>query len=98
MQPGTPSQASSCGDSLTGPPSTWPPEVRRGMYWRVSATVLLITAWLAFLVLYAFLWSAPYGLFQNLVVVVVSLVALFGGMAGVWASWGIRVADMSWER
>lgn len=83
---------------MKGPPSTWPAEARRGMAWRVGATVLLITGWLVFLLVYAFFWSGPYSLFQDVIVVIVSLVALGGGMAGVWASWGMRFAGMGDER
>lgn len=85
-------------DPFKGPPSTWPAEMRRGMAWRVGATILLGTAWLVFLVLYAFIWSGSYSLFQDIVVVIVSIVALGGGIAGVWASWGMRYANMSGER
>ncbi len=95
MQPGSSSQTSWRAASLKGPPSTWPPEVRKGMYWRVGATGVLVAAWLAFLVAYAFLWSASYGLFQDIVVIIVSLVALVGGIASVWTSWGMRIAAMT---
>lgn len=94
MQQGTSARAPPWTESLKGPPSTWPPEIRRGMQWRVSATVLLVTAWLVFILLYAFLWSGSYELFQDIVVFIVSLVALIGGISGVWASWGMRMAEM----
>ncbi len=68
------------------------------MQWRVSVTILLITAWLVFIIVYAFFWSAPYNLFQNVVLFIASLIALFGLIAAVWASWGMRFANMGWDR
>lgn len=97
MQPETSPQEASWKGSLKGPPSTWPTEIRRGMPWRVSATVVLLTAWMAFILLYAFVWSGPYDLFQDIVIFIVSLVVLAGGIAGVWASWGMRFAGTGWE-
>ncbi len=69
------------------------------MQWRVSATILMITAWLVFILLYAFFWSPAYhfDLFQNIVLFIASLIALFGLIAAVWASWGMRFAGQNWE-
>ena len=69
------------------------------MQWRVSATILLITGWLVFILLYAFIWAPAYNfnLFQNVVLFIASLIALFGLIAAVWASWGMRFAGMNWE-
>jgi hypothetical protein len=71
--------------------------MRRGMQWRVSATILMITAWLVFILIYAFVWSAPYSLFQNVVIFIASLIALFGLIAALWAGWGMRYAGGGWE-
>lgn len=68
------------------------------MQWRVSATILLITAWIIFILIYAFFWSGTFNLFQNVVMFIVSLVALFGGMGAIWASWGMRMAGANWDR
>jgi hypothetical protein len=67
------------------------------MQWRVSATIVLITAWLVFILVYAFFWSGTYNLFQNVVLFIASLIALFGLIAATWASWGMRMANMNWE-
>ncbi len=70
------------------------------MQWRVSATIVLITAWLVFILVYAFFWAPAYNfnLFQNVVLFIASLIALFGLIAAVWASWGMRFANMGWDR
>jgi len=67
------------------------------MQWRVSATILMITAWLVFILIYAFVWSGPYSLFQNVVIFIASLIALFGLIAALWAGWGMRYAGGGWE-
>ncbi len=67
------------------------------MRWRVSATILLITAWLVFILLYAAFWSGPFSLFQNIVIFFASLIVLFGCIAAAWASWGMRFTGMNWE-
>lgn len=97
MQQGPPPQGPPWTGPPTGPPWTWPGGVRRGMQWRVGATILLITAWLVFILLYTFFWSGPFNLFQNVVLFIASLIALFGAIAAVWASWGMRFAGMNWE-
>lgn len=68
------------------------------MRWRVSVTILLLTAWLVFILLFAAFWARPpLDLFQEIVVFFVSLIVVFGGIAAVWASWGMRFADRGWE-
>ncbi len=67
------------------------------MRWRVSATILLGTAWLVFILVYAAFWSGPYSLFQNIVIFFASIIVLLGGIAAAWASWGMRFAGMNWE-
>ena len=67
------------------------------MQWRVSATILLITAWLVFILIYAFFWSGHYDLFQNVVLFIASLIALFGLIAAMWAGWGMRFANQGWD-
>ncbi len=75
-----------------------PPWARRGMRWRVSGTIVLGTAWLVFILLYAAFWAGAYNLFQNLVIFFASLIVLLGGLAAIWASWGMRFAGSNWER
>lgn len=67
------------------------------MRWRVSVTIILLTGWLVFILLYAAFWAAPFSLFQNIVIFFASLIVVFGGVAAVWASWGMRFADRGWE-
>ena len=64
------------------------------MQWRVGATILLITGWLVFILIFAFFTN--YSLFQGVVVFIASLIALFGLIAATWATWGMRFAG--WDR
>ncbi len=97
MQQGPPPQGPPWQGTPPGPPWTWPGGMRQGMQWRVSATILLITAWLVFILIYTFIWSGTYSLFQNVVLFIASLIALLGLIAALWAGWGMRMAGMNWE-
>ncbi len=97
MQQGPPPQGPPWQGPPPGPPWTWPGGLRQGMQWRVSVTILLITAWLVFILIYTFIWSGTYSLFQNVVLFIASLIALFGLIAALWAGWGMRMAGMNWE-
>lgn len=70
---------------------------RRGMRWRTSLTILLGTGWLVFILLYAAFWSGGFSLFQNLVIFFASIIVVLGGLAAIWASWGMRFAGGNWE-
>ena len=71
-----------------------PMQGMRGMRVRVAASILLIAGWLSFVLLYAAFWTAGHTLLQSIVVVLVSLLAVGGIMGAMWASWGLRFAQM----
>jgi len=56
----------------------------------IVLTMLAIIAWLVFILLFALYWSTEFDLFQNIVVVIVSLgiTALVIGLG--WVIWGVR--------
>ncbi len=60
------------------------------MRWRVLLTILGPIAWLCFTLLYVGFWAQGFSLFQDLVVILVSLLVLGGVVVSAWASWGIR--------
>ncbi|HEY7588610.1 MAG TPA: hypothetical protein VIB49_07700 [Thermoplasmata archaeon] len=68
------------------------------MRWRVSISILALTGWLVFILLYAAFWSRGFDLFQHLVIFFASLIAVIGILGAVWASWGMRFAGMDWGR
>jgi hypothetical protein len=56
----------------------------------IVVTMLAIIAWLVFILLYALYWSTNYDLFQNIVVVIVTL-GITGLVIGLgWVIWGFR--------
>ncbi len=56
----------------------------------IVLTMLAIIAWLVFILLYALYWSSGFSLFQNIVVMVVTLV-ITGMVIGLgWVIWGFR--------
>ena len=63
-----------------------------GLRVRVAVTILVGTAWLIFLLLYAAFWSSGFNIFQNIAIVLVSVIAVGGVLAAMWASWGMRFA------
>ena len=56
----------------------------------VVVSILGVVAWAVFILLYVLLWSSKYGLFQNVVVTVATLLitALLIGL--MWVVWGMR--------
>lgn len=99
MQQGPPQEGPPwAGSPPTGPPWTWPGWARKGMRWRTSLTIVLGTAWLVFILLYAGFWARYFDLFQNIVIFFVSLVLLFGGIGALWAAWGMRFAGFGPDR
>jgi hypothetical protein len=66
----------------------------------IIASILAVVFWLVFIVIYTLDWSSRYGLFQNVVVAIASLlvVALLIGL--MWVLWGFRrgwrMVGMDW--
>lgn len=98
MQQGPPPQQQPWTGPPPGtPPWAWPGGVRRGMRWRVSATIILGTAWLVFILLFAGFWASHFDLFQNIMIFFASIIVLLGLIAAFWASWGMRFAGTNWD-
>jgi hypothetical protein len=56
----------------------------------IVLTLLAVIAWLVFILLYALYWSNGFNLFQNIVVVVVTLGIMGVVIALGWVIWGFR--------
>ncbi len=69
--------------------------VPHGFRGRVLLSVLGPIAWLIFTLLYVGFWAKGFTIFQDVVVVLVSILVLGGVMAAVWITWGTRWAK-SW--
>ena len=99
MQPGSPPETPQppWGGPPPGPPWMMGRRPWRGMRWRASLTILMGTAWLAFILLYAALWSERFTLFQNIVIFLATLILLMGSIGALWAAWGMRFAGPGWN-
>lgn len=63
-----------------------------GLAWRLAASFLLGIIWFTFLVLWLFFFASGYTIYQNLAVVVVSIVVSLGLLIAIWLSFGLRFA------
>lgn len=67
-------------------------EVPPGIESRVMLTILIAVGWLCFVLLHIFFWADNFGLVQNLVIFIISIIITGGLIAGAWASWAIGMA------
>lgn len=63
-----------------------------GFGWRVAVSILVFFGWLIFLIIWLFFYAVDYSVFQNLAMVLVSIIAGIGILAGTWVTWGMRFA------
>lgn len=66
------------------------PRTPEGMRGAILLSILGPTAWLAFTLLYVGFWATGFTLFQSIVVVLVSVVALGGVLGASWAWYSLR--------
>ncbi|MGA7861530.1 MAG: hypothetical protein WCB19_06700 [Thermoplasmata archaeon] len=57
---------------------------------RALASIAVAVGWLSLTLLYVAFWAQRFSLFQDIVVVVVSLAVLAGILLGLWVSFGLR--------
>ena len=57
---------------------------------RVLVSIAASVGWLSLTLLYLAFWAQRFNLFQDIVVVVVSLIVLAGTLLGLWVSFGMR--------
>ncbi len=70
-----------------------------GLRWPILLSILGPVAWLVFTLLYVGFWAKGFSLFQSIIVVLVSLLVLFGVVAAAWATWGMsRFSRGRWNR
>jgi hypothetical protein len=63
-----------------------------GFGWRVAVSIAVFFGWLIFLIIWLFFYATDYSVFQNLAMILVSIIAGIGILAGTWVSWGLRFA------
>jgi hypothetical protein len=64
-----------------------------GLRRRVVASIGVVVGWISFTLLYVAFWATGFSLFQNIIVIVVSLLVLFGVLVAAWVSYGLRFVD-----
>jgi hypothetical protein len=67
----------------------------KGMAWRVALSILMAVGWLAFVILWLFFWAGTYTGYQNIAVVIISILIVLGILGAVWATFGLRMAKES---
>ncbi len=82
------------GDNLTEVEIHEEPDVFKtpGFAWRVGLSIVVVFGWLAFLITWLFFYADRYGVFQNIAIILVSIIVGIGILAATWAVWGIRYA------
>jgi hypothetical protein len=61
-----------------------------GLRWRVSLSIIVSIGWLVFLILWFAFYASDYTVYQNIAIILVSIL-IMGAILGVsWVSWGIK--------
>lgn len=66
------------------------PEDTPGFAWRISLTIIVFFALIVFLVIWLFFYADAFTLYQNIAVVLASILIFIGVMGASWAFWGIK--------
>ncbi len=69
----------------------------RGFGWRVALSILVSMGWLAFLIIWLFFYAGSFSIYQNIAILIVSILVVGAIMGASWASWGMRHGH-GWER
>ena len=64
------------------------PSSPEGMRWAILLSILGPVAWLCFTLVYVGFWAQGFTLFQSIVVILTSLIALAGVMGAAWTWYG----------
>ena len=63
-----------------------------GFKWRVQISIIIPFAAMIFLIVWFWYYAVPYTVWQNLAVLIVTLIAMGGILGLIWARWGIKNA------
>lgn len=81
-------RSDTCNDWELGPDWHKPKDVG----WRSAATTLSGVLWLSFIIIWLFFYAGDYSVWENLGIVLLSLVVLVAANAVFWVSFGLRMA------
>ncbi len=57
---------------------------------RVSLSIIVSIGWLVFLILWLFFYASDFTVYENIAIVVVSILIMVAILGASWASWGIK--------
>lgn len=70
-----------------------------GFGWRVAVSITSGFGWLAFLVLWLAFYAGSYDIYQNIAVVLLSIIGTVALNAAVWVSFGLKMAgEHCWKK
>ena len=69
-----------------------------GMAWRVGLSIICFFVLIAFLIVWLFFYADAYSVYQNIAVVIVSILVFLGVMGAAWASWGMKYGPQMEKR
>jgi hypothetical protein len=81
----TPSKSSQTVEIKYHDPSRTP-----GFSWRVSLSILAFFGWIIFLIIWLFFYAGNFSVYQNIAILIVSLLVFIAINGAAWASWGVR--------
>ena len=58
--------------------------------WRVSLSIAMGVGWLIFLILWLAFYAGDYTAYQNIAIILASILLVFLVLGGSWASWGLK--------
>jgi MFS family permease len=61
-----------------------------GLGWRVSLSIIVGVGWLVFLILWLFFYASAYHIYQNVAIVLASLLLVAIMLGAPWAWWGAK--------
>ncbi|VVB59470.1 Uncharacterised protein [uncultured archaeon] len=85
MKPATITQAAKSPQKKAPAPMEEP-----GFGWRVGISVLVVFGWVIFLVVWLLFYAGSFSGYQNLAVILVSLLVGIAILVASWASWGVK--------
>jgi hypothetical protein len=62
----------------------------KGMEWRVSLSILGGVGWLVFLLLWLFFYASEYNGYQNIAIILISILIICAVLGVPWAMWGLK--------
>jgi len=65
----------------------------KGFGWRISLSIISGVGWLIFLIIWLFFYATDFNVYQNIAIIIVSILAIGGIMGATWAPWGIKHGD-----